>query len=305
MRLLVTGSSGRLGRALCAHLAGEHEVVGVDRLPSPATRFVGDLGDVGLVRRALQGVEAVLHLAALHAPHVGQRSDDEFQRVNVEGTLALADAAAASGVGRFVFASTTALYGAGATGSLAAEWVDEATPPHPRTVYHRSKLAAETALAERAERHGLSLTVLRVARCFPEPAPQMAMYRLHRGVDARDVAQAHETALAWQAPGQARLFVISGATPFVRADAPGLATDAAAVLRRRVPGLVTAFAQRGWVLPPTIDRVYDSSAAQAALGWRPRFGFASVLAQAGAGDPAVLSVDGARPAAAPMPEPCT
>jgi nucleoside-diphosphate-sugar epimerase len=214
-------------------------------------------------------------------------ADSEFERINVRATLDLAEAAAAAGVRRLVFTSTTALYGDAATPAAGAGWVDEALLPRPRTVYHRSKLAAEAVLREAAERHGLAVTVLRMARCFPEPAPWMAACRLHRGVDARDVAQAHALALAWAGPGW-RVFVVSGATPFLPQDGAALLHDAPSVLRQRAPALVAAFERRGWPLPAAIDRVYSPAQAIAQLGWLPEFGFDEVLRQCDASSPEVL-----------------
>lgn len=277
MRLLLTGSSGRIGSAIAAALAPAHEVVGLDRRPGPATRFTGDLGDSRLLAAALDGVDAVVHTAALHAPDVGRVPDAEFRRVNVDATAALAAAAAARGIRRFVYTSTTALYGAGSAAGEPADWVDEVTPPRPRTVYHRSKLAAEQVLQEAGARHGLVLTLLRMSRCFPEPLPLMAVYRLHRGIDARDVATAHALALTHEVPGT-RCYVLSGAPPFERADAAAAGTDAAALLRGRVPALAAAFDARGWPLPPRLDRIYVPRRAMAGLGWTPRHGWQDVLA---------------------------
>lgn len=282
MRILLTGASGRIGRALHARLARQHEVRGLDRVPSPTAEVVGDVGDAGLVRRLLTGADAVLHCAALHAPHVGVRPDAEFERVNVEATRTLAEAAARAGVKHLVYTSTTALYGAAGRGL----WIDETTQPQPQTIYHRSKLAAEQLLQAAAERGDFRLTVLRMGRCFPEPAPQMAVYRLHRGVDARDVAEAHALALERGVEG---LFIVSGATPFRPDDLPLLQHDAPAVIAQRAPALAAAFRQRGWPLPRSIDRVYASAAAQRALGWWPRHGFESVLAQLDAGTADVLA----------------
>lgn len=277
MRVLVTGSSGRIGGAIAAALAPAHAVVGLDRRPGAATRFVGDLGDAHRVAAALEGVDAVVHAAALHAPDVGRVPDAEFQRVNVEATAALAEAAAARGIRRFVYTSTTALYGAGSAAGEPADWVDENTPPRPRTVYHRSKRAAEQVLQEAAARHGLALTLLRMSRCFPEPPPLMAVYRLHRGIDARDVAAAHALALVRDLPGT-RCYVLSGAPPFEPADAAAAGADAAALLRIKVPALAAAFEARGWPLPARLDRIYVPSRAMAELGWAPRHGWADVLA---------------------------
>lgn len=104
----------------------------------------------------------------------------------------------------------------------------------------------------------------------------MAAYRLHRGIDARDVADAHALALQTARPG-IRRFVISGATPFKTEDVHDLVRDAPTVLERRAPELVEAFARRGWSLPKSIDRVYTPALAMQELGWQPRFGFTEVL----------------------------
>jgi len=290
MNVLLTGSAGRVGRALRARLRAEHAVLSIDRLASPATDRVADIGDAAAMREAVHGMDAVVHVAALHAPHVGVHDEAAFQRVNVEATAQLARAAAAAGVRRFVFTSSTAVYGSGAA-SGPAHWVDESTTPAPRTVYHRSKLAAEAALRVVAAETGLAVTVLRMSRCFPEPAPLMAVYRLHRGIDARDVAEAHARVLQIdidERPEALRCWVLSGATPFEPGDAARLGTDAPAVLRERAPALAAAFAERGWSLPSRLDRVYVPRAAEAALGWRTAHGWASVLAQLDGGDPETL-----------------
>ena len=285
MRILLTGSSGRVGRAIHAALCGAHDVVGLDRSPFSTTAVVAELDDESALERALEGAEAVIHTAALHAPHVGLRPDTEFERINVRATERLAERARAAGVRRFVFTSTTALYG-DAVAPQGCTFLDEDTVALPRTVYHRSKLAAEARL-QAAARPGFAVRVLRMSRCFPEPADRMAIYRLHRGIDLRDVAQAHVAALH-DAGGDFLCAIVSGAPPFGRTDAARLAQDAAGLLRERCPALVAAFRQRGWDLPRRIDRVYDPRRAQDALGWRPRYGPAEVLAPLARGSMEVL-----------------
>ena len=257
-------------------LCREHEVVGLDRSPSSTAELVGNLTDVSLLRRALQGIDAVVHTAALHSPHVGIVHDAEFESVNVQATRALASLAAEAGVSQFVFTSTTALYGTASAPRIAAGWVDEVLEPHPETVYHRTKLAAETLLEAFSRQGTLAVTVLRMSRCFPEPAPIMAAYRLHRGIDVRDVADAHALAIESPLPGFRR-FVVSGVTPFKAEDVHDLLRDAPSVLERRAPELVEAFARRGWSLPKSIDRVYSPALAMEELDWRPRYGFNEVL----------------------------
>lgn len=241
-----------------------------------------------MLHRALKGTDAIVHAAALHAPHVGKVPDAEFERVNVQATRALIEAATQAGVRRIVFTSTTALYGAASTPPTAAGWVDESLLPRPLTIYHRTKIAAEALLEEAASAGMLSLTVLRMSRCFPEPAHRMAAYRLHRGVDARDVAEAHALALEFAQPGFRR-FVISGATPFKPDDVHALKRDAPSVLERRAPCLVEAFARRGWSLPASIDRVYSPALAMEHLGWKPRHGFEEVLKELDRGSGEVLA----------------
>lgn len=108
--VLVTGSSGVVGAAIAAmaRKAG-WAARGVDLAGGPYTQLVGDLRDRGIRRRALDGTDMVIHVAALHAPHVGRMPDSEFWSVNVGATESLL--AEARGVRRFVYTSSTSVYG--------------------------------------------------------------------------------------------------------------------------------------------------------------------------------------------------
>lgn len=86
MKIAVTGTSGRIGRAIHFALCQEHEVVGLDRAVSSVTNYLGEIDDYNLLTKAFEGADAVVHVAALHAPHVGIIDDSEFYRINVEGT---------------------------------------------------------------------------------------------------------------------------------------------------------------------------------------------------------------------------
>jgi len=95
MRILVTGSAGHLGEALMRTLReSEHEPVGVDVLDSPFTDRKGSIVDRDFVRDAMRGVDAVLHAATLHKPHVATHRRQDFIDVNLTGTLNLLEAAA-------------------------------------------------------------------------------------------------------------------------------------------------------------------------------------------------------------------
>jgi len=272
MRIIVTGAAGLIGSAVAQRLAAGHKVVGVDLLPGPQVSLTADCLDVA---KWGPRVDAIVHVAALHAPHVGRRSDDDFRRNNVEATARLLDFAVSSGVRDFVFTSTTSLYGHAFEAKGQAAWVDEQLEPHPRDIYDETKLEAER-LVTAAASSTLTCTSLRMSRCFPEPAALMAAYRLHRGIDRRDVAEAHYLALHRDGEPYA-CYVISAPTPFERGDCAELVRDAPAVIERRCPGLVERMAMQGWQVPPTVGRVYDASLSERELGFRARFGIDACL----------------------------
>src|SRR3954468_19218878 len=210
MRILVTGSAGHLGEALMRTLPDDgHEVVGLDILESPYTQVVGSGADRALVKRCVDGADAIVHAATLHKPHVGSHGRQEFVDTNVTGTLTLLEEAVAAGVGRFLFTSTTSTFGRALTpppGAPAA-WITEDVAPVPRNIYGATKTAAED-LCELVHRdHGLPCAVLRTSRFFPEPDDRdevRAQYDdatlkvnelLYRRVDLEDVVSAHRCAL--------------------------------------------------------------------------------------------------------------
>ncbi|WP_299020124.1 NAD(P)-dependent oxidoreductase [uncultured Photobacterium sp.] len=276
MKILITGTAGRVGRAIYIKLMKKHQVVGIDRTPCSTADYVGDIRDTELLEKALEGVEVIIHTAALHAPHVGLVSDDEFEQINVKATEQLALQGLKKGVKHFVLTSTTALYGYASTPEGIAGWVDETTSPQPKTIYHRSKIKAENTLESISNLFNLPVTVLQMSRCFPEPADLMAVYRLTRGVDARDVAVAHACAVE-KRPSGFRRYIISGRTPFNKNCCELLFQNAEKAIQEFAPELAEEFTKRGWRLPQMLDRVYDSSLAQNELGWQPKYGYDSVL----------------------------
>jgi UDP-glucose 4-epimerase len=299
VRILVTGSAGHLGEALVRTLrdAG-HDVVGLDLLPSPWTTLVGSVADPEVVRRAVDGADAVLHTATLHKPHVGTHTRQQFVETNVAGTLALLERSAAEGVGAFVLTSTTSAFGRALTPAEGepAAWVDEDVVPVPKNVYGVTKTTAEDLAQLVARDEGLPVVVLRTSRFFPEDDddPQVRASTsllnrqvdelLHRRVDLADVVQAHLLAVE-QAPrlGFGR-YVVSATTPFGRGDLAELRTDAAAVVRRLFPDAEEVYAAQGWRLPTSLDRVYVNARARADLGWEPGHDFRSALDALAAGE---------------------
>jgi UDP-glucose 4-epimerase len=298
MRILVTGSAGHLGEGLMRVLRAEGaDVTGVDILSSPFTDLVGTIADRAFARRAMDGIDAVVHAATLHKPHVGSHARQAFVDTNITGTLNLLEEAVAAGVGAFVFTSTTSAFGRAlqpAPGAPAA-WITEDVTAVPRNIYGVSKHAAED-LCELVHRdHGLHVLILRTSRFFPEgdddedrrngfeDANLKVNELLYRRVDLEDVVSAHRRALE-RAPaiGFGR-YIVSAPTPLTRDDLAELRTDAPAVVRRRVPQYEAVYAARGWRMLPGIGRVYDSTRAQEELGWAPRWTFAHALDRVAAG----------------------
>lgn len=307
MRVLVTGSSGWLGQTLVPRLrAAGHEVVGLDLAESPMTQVVGSITDPLLVKKVVAefAIEAVIHAATLHKPHVAIRPAGDFVAVNVQGTLNLLEAATSPGslVDRFVFTSTTSLMISAAIragrdgGATRAAWITEAmTGLRPRNIYGVTKLAAEHLCRLHHELHGLPLVILRTARFFPE-ADDMAHLipqsdantktneLLFRRLAVEDAATAHLAALD-RAPSLGfDTLIVSAPTPFSRDDTAALVADAPAVVARYFPAYPAIYERRGWTMFASIDRVYDASRAAERLGFVCRTGFAEALAALAAAD---------------------
>jgi nucleoside-diphosphate-sugar epimerase len=301
VRILVTGSSGHLGEALVRVLSEQqHEVVGLDILSSPYTAVVGSIADRTTVHRCMAGVDAVVHTATLHKPHVGSHRRTDFVQTNIAGTLNLLEEAVSANVGRFVFTSTTSAFGRSLTpddGEPAA-WITEDVIPVPRNIYGVTKRAAEDLCELISRDYGLPCLILRTSRFFPEPDDDQGRRSayddlnlkvnelLHRRVDLEDVVGAHLLALQ-RAPmlGFGR-YVISATTPFTRNDLTAIRTDLPSVVRRLFPDFDDVFSVRGWRMFPAIERVYVNERARTDLGWLPRYDFRHALDRLAAhGDP--------------------
>lgn len=144
--ILVTGAAGLLGRELVRMLAGRGAVRALDIAPIPdaplpgVEHVVGDLLDAGVCRRAVEGVRAVVHAAAVqfHSPGCPRFRIEPFFRRNVTMTRRLLDASVEAGVERFVFVSSDMVYGPPRELPLS-----EGAPTRPVGPYGRSKVASE------------------------------------------------------------------------------------------------------------------------------------------------------------------
>ena len=163
MRVLVTGGAGFIGSHVVDKLqAGGHQPRIFDLVASPhhdeVETVLGDLCDPAAVARALDGCDAVLHLAAVADVDQVARDPAQADRVNVRGTKTLLDAARAAQLSRFVYASTIWVYGDAAGPSA----VDEDAPLGlPKHVYTATKIAGEMYTTSYGELYGLEWTILR------------------------------------------------------------------------------------------------------------------------------------------------
>lgn len=171
-RVCVTGGAGFIGVRLVGELlARGREVVVLDdlsvgrreRVPGGARLVVGDIRDADAVREALEGCDAVAHLAA----RVAIRSSFEFAvddaSINLVGTASVLRGAIAAGtVRRFLLASSMAVY----ADSAAPRPLDESHPTMPASPYGVSKLAAERLVGLMCAHSGLSGAVLRLFNTY-------------------------------------------------------------------------------------------------------------------------------------------
>ena len=268
-----------------------HEVIGLDVLASPHTDIVGSIVDRNVVHRAVAGIDAIVHSATLHKPHVESHTRTDFVATNIAGTLNLLEEAVEAGADRFIFTSTTSAFGRvlQPEKNAPAAWITEDVVPVPRNIYGTTKAAAENLCELIARDYGLPCLILRTSRFFPEPDDTEDVRSaydnlnlkvnelLHRRVDIEDVVSAHQLALE-RAPeiGFGR-YIISATTPLTPDDLKAVRTDLPSVVARLYPDYPDIYAARGWSMFPSIDRVYVNELARRELGWSPRYDFRRAL----------------------------
>jgi nucleoside-diphosphate-sugar epimerase len=171
-RYLVTGATGFMGGALVRRLsAAGHFVRCLVRDPDAArekfagldlTFVTGDVTEPGTLRGAADDVDVVYHLAAIMGHDLpSPDSFARFRRVNVEGTRAVCEACAGTGIERFVYVSSTA-----AMGLLTDKIVREDTPVAPFTPYQVSKWEAEEVVRGFAAERALPAVIVRPSMVY-------------------------------------------------------------------------------------------------------------------------------------------
>ncbi|MBM9509718.1 NAD-dependent epimerase/dehydratase family protein [Actinacidiphila acididurans] len=277
MRILVTGATGQVGRRFVPRLlrravaaSGGGSVRVLVRDAARAEPFAelgaevmeGDLRDGKAVRAAVEGMDAVVNVAAAFRGVAG----DETWAVCRDAAVELGEAALEAGVGRFVQVSTTLVYGAG-YGRPAVE-DDEPKPLDTRGDYPAAKLAAERHLLGLHRERGFDVRVARLAFVYGEGDPHLAQslrwagtwaahHRLHL-VHHADVAQ-----------GVLRVLLadgIAGRIYNIADDAP-----ATAVELHQLAGVEPPADAPGRPLPDPWEGIASTLRLRDELGFRPLY----------------------------------
>ena len=288
MRILVTGASGFIGRALCAQLLEQgHDIAALVRRsgsqPSGTRPLAGDLDDRARLRELVcnERPECVVHLAAEIA---SQRSERKLREVNVRGTAGLLDACTAlagaerSAGPRFVFASTVV------TGDAHGALLSEEQPLPVQTPYGRSKQEGERLVLE----SGLPAVVIRPSHVYGPGGWYESELIAHLRQPGRfavigtgenlwdvvhldDVVSALVLAAEHAAPGSTYHVVDDEPITFydfmaLTASRLGLGPP------RRIPASVAQFiAGRNAVAAAVRSARSSNAKIKRELGWRPRF----------------------------------
>ena len=208
VKLVVTGASGKAGRAVVAELLWhEHDVLGVDAIAPEeevTPSLQADLTDFGQTVECLAGAEAVVHLAAIPAP--GIRTDETTFETNIRSTYNVFEAARVLGLARVVWASSETILGLPFDREQPAYApIDEEHPPYPESSYALSKLLGEELGRQFHRWNGTPHVALRFSNIMePEDYsyfasfwddPRLRRWNLWGYVDARDVAACCRLAL--------------------------------------------------------------------------------------------------------------
>jgi len=287
MKVLVTGASGQLGPFVIRALMERHDVVLMSRRPPDpafaALRWVqGDLTVFADCRQAVQGVDAIQHLAAQpwpvdHPKLQGQAvvqgiSFDATFKSNMLGLYYLMQAAVEAGVGRVVMAGSNCALGHGYRISQTpfpyqALPIDESHPAYPEDSYSYSKLAGEMLLASYTRAYGMRTYVTRPAAiCSSQRRQQMAHHAvpasgwnpwLWAWVGSEDVASAHR--LLMEGPDTLPLHDVY----YLTADDTTALEPSAELIARFQPALLPFAAKlRGY------QAFFSSKKLTQAVGWQ-------------------------------------
>ncbi len=273
-KIIVTGSSGKLGKEIIKQLRlQKYEALGLDLVHSETTDKIIDIRNHREIKAITKGFDAIIHTAALHGKHTDLNYPrDKFIETNINGTNNLLSACVANGIKKFLYTSTTSIYGTAMVNSQQAVWVDENLVPEPRDIYDITKLTCELLCRDYFEKEEIETTVLRVSRFLPEDDNTKANHRIYRGLDEEDGAAGHLLALEKKFDSF-QIYNISSESPFHREDLVELYKNPKKVMSKYYPDVEKMYADRNWKFLERIDRVYSIEKAKKELNYRPTKNF--------------------------------
>jgi len=287
VKVLITGAGGNLGRVVApalveaGHTPRLFDFRPIEHPGATQQELVqGDVRNPEDVARAVQGVDAIVHAAALHGIHLNKWQPHDFWTTNVTGTFNVYEAARISNVKQFVLCSTIGVYGE-STKPPEGSWgmVTEDLPTLPGDVYGMSKWLCEQMGRYYSRRWGLTTVALRLGMFVPETFERYGFRLLFGGVDDRDVAQAVLLALAHRPQDGFDYFNISADVPFSLQDARQLSDDPESVLEKYWPGSAALFREKGLNVRELIwgGLIWPPDKARRVLSYRPRYNFTEFL----------------------------
>ena len=282
MKVLVTGGSGSVGKYIAADLVAHGHTVGVLDVVPPKQEGIAfhnvDVRKLSDVQRAMEGYDAVVHCAGI--PHPLNDPPERVFDVNVNGTYAVVEAAARTGIRKLVFTSSESTLGIAFM--TQRQWplfapVDETHPLRPQDPYGLSKVIGEQICRTATMRTGMRTVCLREPWIWvPEP-DQIAFYRtlvrdypqwyknLWTYVHVLDVAQAHRLALETDLPELHDFFFITAKENWTGKDSRTLLAEFWPETTEFAPDFTGAQA------------IISHAKAQRLLGYRPQYSAADLF----------------------------
>lgn len=273
MRVLVTGAAGVLGGEVAKQLGQRDvELRLTDIVPVVGDAAIqADLTAPGQAREAVDGVDVVIHCAAIHPWH--DYTDDQYLDCNVKAVQHLLKACVDAGVPRVIYTSSIAAVGY--VRDVEEIPLTEHIDRRPNDLYGASKAMGETLCETFSRTHGLHVISLRPPCFIPtdESDPTYGLRLLSTYGHACDVAQAH--VLALDRPDlRCDAFYCTSAQPFASEDAHELRSDPRSVYCRHFPEATDFIMSRPETAQPQC-LAFDLTRARQELGYEPEVGFAS------------------------------
>jgi UDP-glucose 4-epimerase len=279
MKLLITGAAGVLGQLVTQLVEAEgHDLRLTDALPlaegTPHEFVPADLSDEEQTRGLCDGIEQVLHIAAIHPWK--QYTTQQYLDLNIKGTHNIVAEAARARVDRFILTSSVSAQGYNVAPDALLPW-DETAPCRPTdSLYSITKHVGEQFCRMYQQTAGLRWLALRPGGFSPRPEdePAFGFGLLSFAVHRTDVAMAHLLALRSNAANEP--IIITAGTTFTRDDAAQLLWNAAPLILRDFPQ-AQALVEAGIELPERLGACHSIARARQALGYDPQWTFGSWL----------------------------